>query len=147
MDDERKHRERVTYTAEQFEELQAMLRDAPPIDKQRNRGYGKPELVRALSKEIRALQKRGYTIEDIASMMRDKGVDIPSSAIRYYLKPKAKAPATKKAAPQQPAPQQQAPATKKAAPQQPAPQQKVAYEPSTGPGTFEVEPDTPLDEI
>jgi hypothetical protein len=51
--------------------------------------------VRVLSKEIAALQKRGYTLDQISETLRGEGLSIATPTLKSYLqraKPAKKAP-------------------------------------------------------
>ena len=74
----------MKYTPEQLEAIAAKLKAMPPAEK-RNQEYSKQEAVRLLSKQIVALQKRGYTLEQIAEILREEGLDLSGSTLRIYL--------------------------------------------------------------
>lgn len=83
------------YTTEQLETIAAKLREMPPVDK-KQQTHSKQESVRLLSKEIAALQKRGYTLEQISETLRSEGLSIATPTLKSYLqraKPAKKAPA------------------------------------------------------
>lgn len=83
----------MKYTAEQLEAIAAKLRDLPPIEKQKT--HSKQDAVRVLSKEINALQKRGYTLDQISETLRGEGISIATPTLKSYLqraKPEKKAP-------------------------------------------------------
>jgi hypothetical protein len=89
--------ETMKYTTEKLESIAAKLRDLPPPDKRRQE-YSKQAAVGVLIREITALQKRGYTLVQIAEALRGEGLDIASSTLKTYLlrtKPERKAPATR----------------------------------------------------
>jgi hypothetical protein len=57
--------------------------------------HSKQEAVRILSKEIAALQKRGYTLDQISETLRGEGLNIATPTLKSYLqraKPAKKAP-------------------------------------------------------
>lgn len=81
----------MKYTTEQLEAIAAKLRDMPPIEKE----HSKQEAVRVLSKEIAALQKRGYTLDQISETLRGEGMSIATPTLKNYLqraKPAKKSP-------------------------------------------------------
>jgi hypothetical protein len=91
--------EPMKYTTEKLESIAAKLRDLPPPDKRRQE-YSKQAAVGVLIREITALQKRGYTLVQIAEALRGEGLDIASSTLKTYLlrtKPERKAPAPRTA--------------------------------------------------
>jgi ribosomal protein L22 len=70
--------------AEQLEQIAAKLK-AMPDARHARQGYTRAEAVEVLKVEITALQKRGYTIEQIAGMLRGEGLDIATPTLRAYL--------------------------------------------------------------
>lgn len=72
----------MRYTTEQIESIAAKLREMPPVEKKE---HSKQEAVRMLAKEIVSLQKRGYTIEQIADALRGNGLDISTPTLKNYL--------------------------------------------------------------
>lgn len=84
----------MKYTTEQLEAIAAKLREMPPVEKKQE--HSKQEAVRILSKEIAALQKRGYTLDQISETLRGEGLSIATPTLKSYLqraKPAKKAPA------------------------------------------------------
>lgn len=73
----------MAYTIEQLDSIAAKLRALPPIDKQRQ--VSKQAAVKRLTKEITALQKRGYTLEQIADALRGEGLEISTRLLSTYL--------------------------------------------------------------
>lgn len=117
-------------TTEQIEAIAAKLREIPPADK--NREPSKQEAVRMLSKEIVALQKRGYTLQQIAETLRGEGLSIATPTLKSYMqraKPASKAKENKRG-------QRDTPASPPAAAMNPT---------DTSKGTFIPKPDS--DEI
>ncbi len=85
----------MKYTTEQLEAIAKKLREMPPVEKKKQK-HSKQEAVKLLSKEIAALQKRGYTLEQIAETLRGEGLSIATPTLKSYLqraKPVKKAPA------------------------------------------------------
>lgn len=74
----------MAYTTEQLEGIAARLRDLPPIEKKKQ-VHSKAEAVRFLAKEIAALQKRGYSLDQIAESLRREGLDIATPTLKSYL--------------------------------------------------------------
>jgi len=83
----------MRYTTEQLEAIAAKLRDMPPVEKKKQE-HSKQEAVRILAKEITALQKRGYTLDQISETLMSEGLSIATPTLKSYLQ-RAK-PATKK---------------------------------------------------
>jgi len=84
----------MKYTTEQLEAIAAKLRDMPPVEKKKQE-HSKQEAVRILAKEITALQKRGYTLDQISETLRGEGLSIATPTLKSYLqraKPAKKAP-------------------------------------------------------
>lgn len=82
----------MKYTTEQLKAIAAKLRDLPPAAK-RIQEHSKKEAVALLAREITALQKRGYTLVQIAESLRGEGLDIATPTLKAYIlstKPKRK---------------------------------------------------------
>jgi len=80
------------YTIEQIETIAAKLRELPPIEKKK-REVNKQSAIVLLAKEITALQKRGYTLDQIAETLRGEGLEITTPILKNALqraKPKKK---------------------------------------------------------
>jgi methionine synthase II (cobalamin-independent) len=74
----------MKYTTEQLEAIAAKLRDMPPVEKKKQE-HSKQEAVRILAKEIAALQKRGYTLDQISETLRGEGLSIATPTLKSYL--------------------------------------------------------------
>jgi hypothetical protein len=72
------------YKLEQVEAIAAKLRDLPAIEPP-PKDLSKKEAVKLLSKEIRSLQKRGYTLEQIATSLKGEGLDISTYTLKSYM--------------------------------------------------------------
>ena len=83
------------YTAAQVEEIASKLRELPTIEPP-PKDLTKQEVVKMLAKEIKSLQKRGYSLEQIASSLKGEGLDISTPTLKSYLQ-KAKTPTKPKA--------------------------------------------------
>jgi hypothetical protein len=81
------------YTVEQVEEIATKLRALPKIEPP-PKDLTKSDVVKMLAKEIKSLQKRGYTLEQIASSLKGEGLDISTPTLKSYLQ-KAKTPGVK----------------------------------------------------
>jgi hypothetical protein len=75
---------RLEYTPEQAEKIAATLRALPAMEPSPKK-LTKAEVVKLLSKEIRDLQKRGYTLEQIAGSLKGEGLDISTPTLKSYL--------------------------------------------------------------
>ena len=87
---------RIKFTKEQGQAIASKLREMPPVEKQQY--LSKQGLVRLLAKEITALQRRGYTLQQISESLRGEGLGITTPTLKNYLqraKPAKKAPAKK----------------------------------------------------
>lgn len=72
------------YKLEQVEAIAAKLRELPAIEPP-PKDLSKKEAVKLLSKEIRSLQKRGYTLEQIATSIKGEGLDISTYTLKSYM--------------------------------------------------------------
>jgi hypothetical protein len=78
------------YTAAQVEEIASKLRELPTIEPP-PKDLTKQEVVKMLAREIKSLQKRGYSLEQIANSLKGEGLDISTPTLKSYLQ-KAKTP-------------------------------------------------------
>ena len=78
------------YTVAQVEEIASKLRALPAIEPP-PKDLTKSDVVKMLAKEIKSLQKRGYSLEQIASSLKGEGLDISTPTLKSYIQ-KAKAP-------------------------------------------------------
>ena len=83
------------YTVAQVEEIASKLRALPTIEPP-PKNLTKSDVVKMLAKEIKSLQKRGYSLEQIASSLKGEGLDISTPTLKSYMQ-KAKAPTKPKA--------------------------------------------------
>ena len=74
----------MKYTTEQLEAIASKLREMPPVEKKKQE-HSKQEAVRVLAKEIAALQKRGYTLDQISETLRGEGLSIATPTLKSYL--------------------------------------------------------------
>ena len=74
----------MKYTTEQLDAIATKLRDMPKVEKKKQE-HSKQEAVRVLSKEIAALQKRGYTLDQISETLRGEGLSIATPTLKSYL--------------------------------------------------------------
>lgn len=76
-----------------IEALRAKIKDAPEIAKEK-RNISKQEAIRELKRDIESMQKRGYTLDEIAKFLTDGGLQITTPTLKSYLQ-RTKADKTK----------------------------------------------------
>jgi hypothetical protein len=74
----------MDYTLAAARRLAEELRAIPAKDPSQRR-LDKQGMVRELAEELIALQKRGYTMEEIAESLRGRGLDITTLTLKNYL--------------------------------------------------------------
>ena len=74
----------IDYTVEGANRLAEELRAIPAKDPAK-RKLDKQGMVRLLAGELIALQKRGYTIEEVAESLRGRGLAITTPTLKNYL--------------------------------------------------------------
>ena len=74
----------MKYTQEQIEAIAESLRKLPSVEKKKEE-LSKFEAVKALSKEIAGMQKKGYSFEQIATALKESGLDIATPTLKSYL--------------------------------------------------------------
>jgi len=72
------------YTNEKLDAIAAKLKAMPVIEKKKQE-HSKQDAIKRLSKEIVALQKRGYTLDQIAETLRGEGLEITTPTLKSYL--------------------------------------------------------------
>jgi hypothetical protein len=75
---------RRRYTLAQVNELAAALRALPAKDPYQRR-FLKLSAIAEIADEITALQKRGYTLEEVAGILTAEGVEITFGTLKEYL--------------------------------------------------------------
>lgn len=88
----------MKYTAEQLEAIALKLHQMPPAEKKK-REFSRQEAVKILAKEITALQRRGYSLEQISESLRGEGLDVATPTLKNYLQ---RSKITKKNSPKPP---------------------------------------------
>ena len=78
------------YTVAQVEKIAGKLRALPTIEPP-PKDLTKSDVVKMLAKEIKSLQKRGYSLEQISSSLKGEGLDISTPTLKSYMQ-KAKIP-------------------------------------------------------
>lgn len=114
----------MKYTTEQLEAIALKLRQMPPAEKKK-RDFSRQEAVKILAKEITALQRRGYSLEQISESLRGEGLDVATPTLKNYLQ---RSKITKKNPPKTP-PNAPAGATAQAATEKAPSPSKAAFTP------------------
>ena len=73
----------MKYTKEQIEKVKEKLKNLPPLEE--NKDLSKQEAIKMLQKDILLLQKRGYSLEKIAEVLKQEGVEISTPTLKSYL--------------------------------------------------------------
>lgn len=83
---EKTRKKRVKYTPEFVDSVAQKLRDLPPVESvKKSTEMSKQEAIRKLSKDIRAMQKRGYTMDMIAGVLKSENITVSVATLRNYL--------------------------------------------------------------
>jgi DNA-binding transcriptional MerR regulator len=81
---------------DKIEALKAKMKEAPEVVKEK-RQLSKQDAVKELKREIEGMQKKGYTLEDIAKFLTDGGLQITTPTLKSYMqRSKAETPKPKK---------------------------------------------------
>lgn len=81
---------------DKIEALKAKMKEAPEVVKEK-RNLSKQEAVKELKREIEGMQKKGYTLEDIAKFLTEGGLQITTPTLKSYMqRTKAENPKPKK---------------------------------------------------
>lgn len=72
-------------TVEDIEAIGAYLDSLPPKETKKRMVENKSEAVALLQKSIEAMRQRGYSLEDIAAILAERGVEIASPTLKSYL--------------------------------------------------------------
>jgi len=131
-----------------IEALRAKMKEAPEVSKEKRR-VSKQEAIRELKRDIEVMQKRGYTLDDIAKFLTDGGMQITTPTLKSYLqrtkadKPKVSKKAENFADAKTPANAAQQPAqTAAVAKAKQVAEQKA--QPTDAKGGFAVKPDSDI---
>lgn len=73
-------------TAEQLEKAQKKIQELPIKDTSKTTR----DAIAILTKDIQSALKRGYTLEDISSLLKDAGILITTSTLKNYMGKKEK---------------------------------------------------------
>ncbi|MEO8211611.1 MAG: hypothetical protein ABI560_00370 [Myxococcales bacterium] len=77
-------RHRTTYSLQMVNEIASALRALPAKDPSERRLH-KQAVIRHIVQEITALQKRGYTLEEVARIVTTEGVEVTTPTLKSYL--------------------------------------------------------------
>ena len=81
---------------DKIEALKAKMKEAPEVVKEK-RQLNKQEAIKELKREIEGMQKKGYTLEEIAKFLTDGGLQITTPTLKSYMqRTKAETPKPKK---------------------------------------------------
>ncbi len=69
---------------ETLEAVREKMKSVPEVAKEK-RTVSKQESIKELKREIEAMQKKGYTLDDIAKFMTDGGIQITTPTLKSYL--------------------------------------------------------------
>ncbi len=83
-------------TVEDIEAIGAYLDSLPPKETKKRMVENKSEAVSLLQKHIESMRERGYSLEDIATILADRGVEIAGPTLKSYLQRARKKPAQRK---------------------------------------------------
>lgn len=72
------------YSNEKLGAIAAKLKTMPVIEKKKQE-HSKQDAIKVLAKEIASLQKRGYTLDQIAETLKGEGLDITTPTLKSYL--------------------------------------------------------------
>lgn len=72
-------------TVEDIEAIGAYLDSLPPKETKKRMVENKSEAVALLQKNIEAMRQRGYSLEDIATILAERGVEIAGPTLKSYL--------------------------------------------------------------
>jgi len=75
---------RRVYTMDEANSIVEALRALPAKDPSQRR-LDKQAVIRHIVDEIKALQERGYALEEVASILTDKGVELTTPTLKSYL--------------------------------------------------------------
>jgi hypothetical protein len=73
-----------TFSTSQISETEVWLRSLPKVEK-RPKDLNKSEAIRVMANAIRAAQKNGHSLADIAAGLSVRGITISASTLKNYL--------------------------------------------------------------
>lgn len=72
-------------TSDKIETIAKKLRLMPAVSKKKPVEYSRQEAITMLRAEIAALEKRGYSLEQVSETLRGEGLEINTATLRTYL--------------------------------------------------------------
>ncbi len=75
----------ATLNIETVEKIRAKMKELPPVENKK-RQVSKQEAIKLLAKDIKALQARGYTLDEVGEQLKEFGVLLATPTLRSYLK-------------------------------------------------------------
>ena len=75
----------ATLTVEQVEQISAKMKELPAVENKK-RPVSKQEAIKLLARDIKAMQARGYTLEQVSELLKQLGVSLTTPTLRSYLK-------------------------------------------------------------
>lgn len=73
-----------TYKADHLEAVAVKLRAMPQIEK-KPKDHNKQEAIKILAREIKSMQNRGYTLDQIGQTLRGEGIAVTTPTLKSYL--------------------------------------------------------------
>lgn len=74
----------MALTIEKIEKIAEKLRAMPPVEN-KQRQASNQEAIKLLAKEIKGMQQRGYTLEQIADVLKSNEIAVAAPTLRSYL--------------------------------------------------------------
>ena len=75
----------ATLTVEHVEQISAKLKELPAVENKK-RQVSKQEAIKLLARDIKAMQARGYTLEQVSDLLKQLGVSLATPTLRSYLR-------------------------------------------------------------
>ena len=75
----------ATLTVETVEQISAKLKELPAVENKK-RPVSKQEAIKLLARDIKAMQARGYTLEQVSDLLKQLGVSLATPTLRSYLR-------------------------------------------------------------
>ena len=73
-----------TYKADHLEAVAAKLRAMPQVEK-KPKDHNKQDAIKILAREIKAMQTRGYSLDQIGETLRGEGIAVTTPTLKSYL--------------------------------------------------------------
>lgn len=74
----------MALTIEKIEKIAEKLRAMPPVEN-KQRQASNQEAIKLLAKDIKGMQQRGYTLEQIADVLKSNELAVAAPTLRSYL--------------------------------------------------------------